>query len=264
MGKPNFQKTTTSRVSAVAPQLKYIAFYPAEDARTKAFMSGYENRALVYILTVHHAGREIYLYAGKSQASYSRFITHLNHFAFDNIYLFECDPEHLTKSEAAVIHEFRPLLNQNHNPDAKHNKQFFGIQTAKTQNMDTIQHYLQLKERYTPVGLYGFSLPPAIFAVLSKNATKLGCSCSQVIQQLLEQTYSQEIIDDLQLSNEKTPSTNLITAKAYGALHGRSREQIKQYLNQGNRVLGTAKIGRDWVLLNDAEFPKDLRKKVPK
>ena len=48
-----------------------------------------------------------------------------------------------------------------------------------------------------------------------------------------------------------------------GALHGRSREQIKQYLNQGNRVLGTAKVGRDWVLLNNAKFPIDMRRKLP-
>ena len=79
---------------------------------------------------------------------------------------------------------------------------------------------------------------------------------------MLEESFAHEITEEL-LHPTDTIHTNLVTAKTYGALHRRSREQIKQYLNQGNRVLGTAKIGRDWVLLNDAKFPTDMRRKLP-
>ena len=263
MGKPNFQSTTISRVITAAPELKYIAFYHADETSIKACMTGYKDRSLVYILTVKYEDSEVYLYAGKSHSQYSRFLTHLKNYAFDNIFLFECAEEHLLASEAAVIRELKPLLNRNHNPEAEHNKQFLGICFDGPQDEKRIQCYLDMRERYAPVGLYGFSLPPAIFSVMVKKAAELNCNCSELLQKILEKTYKNEIAEDLCCARD-TIHTNLITAKSYGALHGRSREQIKQYLNQGNRVLGTAKIGRDWVILDEAKFPKDLRRKLQK
>lgn len=263
MGKPNFQSTTISRVITAAPELKYIAFYHADETPIKSCMTGYKDRSLVYILTVKHAESEVYLYAGKSHSQYSRFLMHLKNYAFDNIFLFECAEEHLLASEAAVIRELKPLLNRNHNPEAEHNKQFLGICFDGPQDEKRIQCYLDMRERYAPVGLYGFSLPPAIFSVMVKKAAELNCNCSELLQKILEKTYKNEIAEDLCCARD-TIRTNLITAKSYGALHGRSREQIKQYLNQGNRVLGTAKIGRDWVILDEAKFPKDLRRKLQK
>lgn len=263
MGKPNFQSTTISRVIAAAPELKYIAFYHAGETPIKSCMTGYKDRSLVYILTVKYADSEVYLYAGKSHSQYSRFLMHLKNYAFDDIFLFECTAEHLSASEAAVIRELKPLLNRNHNPEAEHNKQFLGICFDGPQDAERIQRYLDMQERYAPVGLYGFSLPPAVFSVVEKKAGELGCTCSELLQRILEQTYKEEIADEL-CDTKDWIHTNLVTAKTYGALHKRSREQIKQYLNQGNRVLGTAKIGRDWVILDEAKFPKDLRRKLQK
>lgn len=92
MGKPNFQRTTIARINAAAPQLKFVAFYHADEDRIKACMNGYKHRSFVYILSVDHEDSEVYLYAGKSKSQYSRFISHLAKFAFDHIYLFECLP----------------------------------------------------------------------------------------------------------------------------------------------------------------------------
>lgn len=264
MGKPNFQRTTIARVNATAPQLKFIAFYHADEDRIKACMTGYTHRAFVYILSVEHDGSEVYLYAGKSKSQYSRFISHLSKFAFDHIYLFECAPAQLAESEAAVIQELCPILNRHHNPQAKHNRQFLGINYDAIQDTETIQRYLARRDRYLPAGLYGFALPPAVYSVLEQKAMEKGCSGSELIQQILEQAYAEEITNHLNSAHDSAPQTNLITSKAYGLAHGKSREQVKQYLIQGNRVLGATKIGRDWVLTSDAKFPSDHRKKLQK
>ena len=262
MGKPNFQRTTIARINAAAPQLKFVAFYHADEDRIKACMNGYKHRSFVYILSVEHEDSEVYLYAGKSKSQYSRFISHLAKFAFDHIYLFECLPEQLTESEAAVIQELCPILNRHHNPQAEHNRQFLGINYDAIQDAETIHRYLKLRDRYTPTVLYGFSLPPSVYSVLEQNAMEKGCSGSELLQRILEQTFGVDIADHLNNADDPVPQTNLITSKAYGRAHGKSREQVKQYLIQGNRVLGATKIGRDWVLTSDAKFPSDHRKKL--
>lgn len=264
MGKPNFQRTTISRIMTAAPKLKYIAFYHADETRINACMNGYKDRSFVYVLTFRYEDREHYLYAGKSKAQYARFLNHLRKYAFDHIYLFECAPEHLVECEAAVIKELMPLFNQYHNPQAKHNKQFLGIRYNGQQDAETIRHYFDLQSKYAPVGLFGFSLPPAVFSVLEKKAAEANCNCSELLQKILEDAFPQEIANELHNSHSPTGQTNLITSKSYGVLHNRSREQIKQYFGQKNRVLGAAKIGRDWVLPKDATFPTDQRRKVPK
>lgn len=262
MGKPNFQRTTIARVSAAAPQLKFVAFYHTDEDRIKACMNGYKHRSFVYILSVDHEDSEVYLYAGKSKSQYSRFISHLRKFAFDHIYLFECLPEQLAEAESAVICELCPILNRHHNPQAEHNRQFLGINYDAIQNKETIQRYLERRDRYLPVGLYGFALPPAVYSVLEQKATEKGCSGSELVQQILEQHYANEIAVHLNSAYDATSQTNLITSKAYGRAHGKSREQVKQYLIQKNRVLGATKIGRDWILASDAKFPTDHRKKL--
>lgn len=262
MEKPNFQRTTIARINAAAPQLKFVAFYHADEDRIKACMNGYKHRSFVYILSVDHEDSEVYLYAGKSKSQYSRFISHLAKFAFDHIYLFECLPEQLTESEAAVIQELCPILNRHHNPQAEHNRQFLGINYDAIQDAETIHRYLKLRDRYTPTVLYGFSLPPSVYSVLEQNAMEKGCSGSELLQRILEQTFGVDIADHLNNADDPVPQTNLITSKAYGRAHGKSREQVKQYLIQGNRVLGATKIGRDWVLTSDAKFPSDHRKKL--
>ena len=262
MGKPNFQRTTIARINAAAPQLKFVAFYHADEDRIKACMNGYKHRSFVYILSVDHEDSEVYLYAGKSKSQYSRFISHLSKFAFDHIYLFECLSEQLTESEAAVIQELCPILNRHHNPQAEHNRQFLGINYDAIQDTETIQRYLERRDRYLPAGLYGFALPPAVYSVLEQKALEKGCSGSELIQQILEQTFGGDIADHLNNACDPVSQTNLITSKAYGRAHGKSREQVKQYLIQGNRVLGATKIGRDWVLTSDAKFPIDHRKKL--
>ena len=162
-----------------------------------------------------------------------------------------------------MIRELKPLLNRNHNPEAAHNKQFLGITFDGPQDTERICQYLEAREKYLPVGLYGFSLPPAVFSVLRKKASAQGCNCSELLQLLLEQTYGEDIAAELS-DSQVAVHTNLVTVKGYGSIHKRSREQIKQYLNQGNRVLGTAKIGRDWVVLDEARFPNDMRRKLQK
>ena len=261
MGKPNFQRIVISRVTNAAPKLRYIAYYHAEDACTNACMNGYADRSFVYILTINYKGSEHFVYAGKSRTQYARFISHLRNYAFDYIYLFECEPEQLSKSEAAVIRELKPLLNIDHNPEAKHNKQFLGIQSGHPQGTETIHRYLEKREQYTHSGLYGFILPPVVFSVLEKKAKASGNTCSELVQKILEDAFSHEITEALDCPNEAV-HTNLISVKDFGAMHGRSQEQTKQYLHN-NRISGL-KVGRDWILPKDSKFPVDLRRKLPK
>lgn len=52
--------------------------------------------------------------------------------------------------------------------------------------------------------------------------------------------------------------SNLIAAAEYGKKHGKSVEQIKVFCRKG-RILGAAKIGRDWMIPADAPYPADTR-----
>ncbi len=84
-----------------------------------------------------------------------------------------------------------------------------------------------------------------------------------MLQNILEQLFPADIA--LALQNQTDLSiTNLATTKEYAELHGCSRELIKQFLREENRISGAKQIGRDWVLPRDADFPEDRRKKCQK
>ena len=126
-----------------------------------------------------------------------------------------------------------------------------------------INYHLQLLKRYEQTGLFGFSLNPAIFAVLESKAKEKGCNCSDMLQIILEQLFSGDIAAELQ-NNRALSKTNLATTIEYAKMHGCSQEQIKQYLREENRIRGGIQIGRDWVFPKDAYFPEDRRKKCQK
>lgn len=263
MPKPNFQAIVISRVINAAPHLRFVAFYHADETRVNACMHGYEGRAFVYVLTTVFEDTEHFLYVGKSKAQYSRFLMHLKAYAFQHIYLFECDLEHQGESEVATIKELKPLYNRHHNPLFSRNQTILGINYEERQSAEGIMRHLTLQKQYAPVGLFGFSLPPAVFRVLEEKAAEQHCNCSDMLQLILEKTYPQEIAAELHNPTEQI-QTNLITSQQYAQLHNRSREQVKQYFLQGNRINGAARIGRDWVLPKDAYFPEDRRRKVSK
>ena len=257
--KPTFQRVTTARILSAAPDLKYIAFYHADEERLNACMNDYRGRAFVYILSVDHLGSEHFVYVGKSKSQYSRMLNHFKKFAFDHIYLFESSTAQLSENEKAVIKELKPLFNRHCNPLAYRYKTLLGIDYNSYQDATTIHKYLALYEKYNTMGLFGFLLPQTVFSVLQQEAKKANRNCSELLQKLVEEAYPQEVAASL--SNEAcTCSTNLISAEYYGTLHGKSKEQIKQYL-QRERIPGALKVGRDWVLPQDTTFPEDLRKK---
>ena len=81
-----------------------------------------------------------------------------------------------------------------------------------------------------------------------------------MLQLILERYYSTEIATNLQAA-EDLPQTNLTTTIEYAKIHNCSRESIKQFLTEQNRICGAKQIGRDWILPKDAHFPEDRRKK---
>ena len=258
MGKITFQRSTTKRIQLVAPQLKYVAFYHAKEDRLNACMRDYADRAFVYILSSVYEGEEYFLYVGKSKAQYARHLTHAKNYAYDHIYLFECEPEFLTESEAAVIGELCPLFNRMHNPMAERLSRILKIDYMSKQDGEMIRSYLQRYARYKKVGLFGFALPVAVFPALEKKAKEEKCTCSEMLQRILETLLGDEIIENLSRT-ESVTETNLVTTNVYADKNRKSAEQIKQYLHQGNRLPGAAKIGRDWVIPQDTRFPEDLR-----
>lgn len=259
MSKTSFQRLTTRRILEAAPNLKYIAFYHSSEDRLNACMRDYADRAFVYVLTALHQGKERFLYVGKSRAQYARHLMHSKKYAYDHIYLFECEPEYLTESEAAVIKELTPLFNRAGNPQAKRSKLLLNIDYEATQDPEAIQRYLEKCSRYEKVGLFGFGLPAAIFAALEEEAVRKGISCSEMVQCILESALGERIAN--KLDADTNIETNLISAKAFGIQNKRSTEQIKQYLHQGNRIPGAIRLGRDWILPRDAKFPENLRGK---
>ena len=261
MGKITFQRLTTKRIQRVAPKLKYVAFYHACEDRLNACMRDYADRSFVYILSSMYEGEEFFLYAGKSKAQYARCLNHSKNYAYDHIYLFECEEEFLKDSEVAVIAELCPLFNKQHNPMAEQLNRILQIDYAAKQDEKRIHHYLDRYAKYKRTGLFGFALPVAVFSALEKMAVEENCTCSEILQIILEERLKDRIVAKLEDAESAAGETNLITTKVYGKRHGKSSEQIKQYLHQKNRLPGATKIGRDWVIPQDMKFPKDLRGK---
>lgn len=261
MGKPNFQRSVTSRILAAAPDLEYVAYYHADEERLKACMNDYQHRAFVYVLTSQFHDAERFIYVGQSKAQYARLLNHLQKYAFDHIYLFECDPSQLNQCEAAVIRELKPLYNRNHNPLAERNRNLLGIDYEEQKDQSAIHRHLALQEAYETTSLFGFALPSAVFEVLQLHAKEEGYTCSELLQQLLERTYGQEIASKIPELRE--PQTNLVLPKEYGAQYGKSCEQIKVYC-RNNRLPGAIQIGRDWILPRDTQFPEDHRRRGAK
>ena len=261
MPKPTFQRSTTSRVLSAAPDLRFVAFYHSNEERLKACMNDYAHRAFVYVLTKEYKDAEHYIYVGKSKTQYTRMLGHLRTYAFDHLYLFECEPDQLTKCEAAVIHALTPLYNLNHNPLADRNRQFLGIDYDSPKDSETIHQHLEQKLKYEATCLYGFALPGAVFSVLEQQAEQQQCTCSELLQRILENTYPQEIARKIPVEDQL--ETNLISSQAYGLLSGKSQEQIKVYC-RNNRLSGAIRIGRDWILPKDTRFPEDHRKRGAK
>ena len=83
-----------------------------------------------------------------------------------------------------------------------------------------------------------------------------------MLQQILEEHLNKMIMKELDKDTFK--ETNLTTTKNYALQHGKSQEQIKQYLHQNGRIAGALKIGRDWVIPQDTRFPESVYRKKQK
>lgn len=259
MAKLAFHRRTTQRILSVAPHLKFVAFYHRSEDRLNACMREYEDRSFVYIFSVCYMDQEYFLYVGKSKAQYTRCLTHSRNYEYDHIYLFECDPEWLDESEKAVIKEFTPIFNRKDNPNAARLKQLLKIDYDSIHSRERIECYLHRLCNYKKLGLYGFTLPIVLFAALEDEASQQGLSCGEFVCNILEQAMLKQSKMDLDCI--KDIKTNLVTTRSYGANHDRSREQVKQYLHQPERMPGAAKIGRDWIIPYDMKFPEDRRGK---
>lgn len=259
MTKTTFQRLTTKRVLTAAPNLRFIAFYHRDEERLNACMQDYEGRCFVYVLSALHEGKECFLYAGKSKAQYARCLIHSKQIAYDHIYLFECEPEQLVDSEKAVIRELTPLFNRMHNPKAERIKLVLNMDYDAVQDEEKVHQYLERYLRYEEKGLFGFALPGAVYLALEKETAVKGCTCSEMVQRIMEKELGSKVA--VALEEGEHVETNLDRTKDYANRHEKSAEQIKQYMHQKGRVSGALRIGRDWVIPKDAEFPEDLRGK---
>lgn len=260
MPKPNFQSIIISRVEKAAPCLKYVARYNATENCVSICMNGYKNRSFVYLLTSIFNEKEYCIYVGKTKSQYARFISHINNIDFSYIYLFECEEKDLAQSECLIIKELKPLYNRKDNPFASRYSQIIGIDCENPHTSEKIKKDLLLKNKYEESGLFGFALNPAIFSILKFKAEENNCTCSEMLQLILENLYPTEIAEKLRNPSELA-QTNLTTTNKYAKNHNRSRESIKQFLKEENRIPGAIRIGRDWVFPEDTHFPADRRKK---
>ncbi len=261
--KPNYQRIIIEGIVSAAPNLKYTAIYSKTDS-LKECMQDYNRRSFVYALSVEFQDKDTIIYVGKTATQYTRMISHNKKYEYDKVYLFECNPGELNKSEKAVIEKFAPLYNKNDNPLASRYSSLLNIDYISEQKKETILKNLELLKKYNNMGLYGFELPKIIYNTILRIAIKKDCSVSEIVQTVLEKSFEKDIHSVLHGSNNFHKDTNLITSQEYGKKHNaKSQEQIKQYL-QKNRISGATKVGRDWVLLEDTPYPDDHRSKTRK
>ena len=260
MSKPSNETRIISRAKKASKSLNYIAVYEADNNYVKSCMNEYDNRPIIYLLTLVNDEKESCIYVGQSKSQYARFLSHNNKIEFSRIYLFECDEKDLLQNEKNVIREFKPLYNLDDNPHAKRNRQILGINYLSDKTLNKTQKALDLTDEYHKVGLFGFALNPTIFSVLKAKALENKCTCSEMLQIVLENLFFDEIAKQLK-SNQKCVLTNLTTTNDYAAKHNRIRESIKQFLQEKERIPGAFKIGRDWIFPDDTPLPGDRRKK---
>ena len=83
---------------------------------------------------------------------------------------------------------------------------------------------------------------------------------SEELTSILEALFAEDIPAELEERTSEGGRTNLVTTMEYAMIHGKSQEQIKQYLHQSGRLTGR-KFGRDWVIVDDEKLPQDRRKR---
>ena len=249
----------TERINKVAPELRFVAIYNTDDPQLQASMQMYQKRSFVYVLMIQLAHREACVYVGQTQFQYARLLQHKAKFAFDKVYLYECEKTDLKRCEAAVIRCLCPLFNQKSNPVFARYKRVLNHNLELANDREQLVEYFDLWERYCKTGLYGFALPPEVYRVLERESEAHGNTVSEELMLLLEAFFSEEIAEELKKQNE-IKKTNLITTIEFGEQYGKSQEQIKQYLHQEGRLVGQ-KIGRDWIVIDSERFPDDKRKR---
>lgn len=251
----------TEVINQVAPELQFVAAYNADDPQLAGSIKLYQKRCFIYVLTLQLSDREACIYVGKTGFQYARFLQHRGTFAFDRIYLYECEEGTLQTCETAVIRRLVPLFNKAKNPLYFHYERVLNIDENKSNEREMIIRYLNLWDEYCNFGLYGFALPPAIYRLLNAEARMHKKTVSEELTSILEAIFAEDIAEEVKKKTTKEARTNLVTTGEYGKIHGKSSEQIKQYLHQEGR-LTAKKHGRDWVIIDDERFPEDRRKKT--
>ena len=251
-----FQRRTTKRILQAAPKLKFVAFYHRSEDRLNACMKDYGDRSFVYVFSSCYLDEEYFLYVGKSKKQYARVLAHSKKYEHDHIYLFECDPEWLAESEKAVINDLRPIFYRNNNPDATRIRHLLEINYDAFHSRKVIEQYLHRCSNYKRTGLFGFSLPVVRYSAIEDKARQIGCSCSELVFRILEQAILNE--GKINLDNVKDVKTNLITTKKFAERYDVSQQQVKQYLRQPERMPGTVKVGKTWLIPYDLEYPEAI------
>ena len=113
---------------------------------------------------------------------------------------------------------------------------------------------------FWPSGLYGFALPPAIYRLLKAESARHHVTVSEELTSILEAIFAEDISNELEEKTLEEGRTNLVKTMEYAMIHGKSQEQIKQYLHQPGRLAGR-RFGRDWVIVDDEKLPQDRRKR---
>ena len=261
MSRTKSVTTLAERIKETAPELHFIAAYQADDPQLQASMQLYNKRAFVYVLALQFQEQEAYIYVGQSCAQYERILQQKAAFAFDKVYLFECEATALRRCESAVIRLLKPLFNKQSNPMYPRYDRVLQIDYTALHSRENAIKYLNLWDEYCRAGLYGFSLPPAIYRTLKQEAASHELTVSEELLLILEGLFADEIAQEVRIPTLEQDRTNLMTTAEYGDLHGKSQEQIKQYLHQENRLIGK-KFGRDWLILDHESYPDDRRKRT--
>ena len=92
------------------------------------------------------------------------------------------------------------------------------------------------------------------------EATSHQATVSEELTSILEALFAEDIPAEQEERMPEEGRTNLVTTMEFAAIHGRSQEQIKQYLHQNGRLAGR-RFGRDWVIVDDEKLPQDRRKR---
>lgn len=253
-------KELLDRVKTEIPAAKFCTRYFREDEEFMTLLRQYQKQSFVYLLVNTYMDKKCVIYVGKSSDQYNRVVMHKSNFEFEELYLFMVPVKKQKEIEEKMIGVFAPLYNKACNEDRLKEMSAIGLKYDEYKSYERIREDIQLLLNNHKMQPIMFFLPQKYVLALKDQARKEGVDINEYLSTLLEKEIPEEsVLQSVRNCNfEEAVDSEVVTAKQYAQLWGKSVEQIKVHCRNGR--IPAYKQKRDWLIPRSAPYPEDRRK----